>query len=183
MFGPALTYETLVAIRRVRERQDALVGLAELDPDVRPPTLQRVGWQDDAADAGEKERARLGMTVQEQLKLTTERVFTAWRLQLETEGISIFVEDYPVSDSRGISLYDTAFPAVIVSRNERNPEARTFTLMHEYAHLLRREPGVSDQKHSSEIERFCNRFAAGFLMPRAAIVAVFGAQPGSAPRL
>jgi Zn-dependent peptidase ImmA (M78 family) len=40
-----------------------------------------------------------------------------------------------------------------------------YTLIHEYAHLLARRPGISDLNRRNPVEVWCNRFAAAFLMP------------------
>jgi Zn-dependent peptidase ImmA (M78 family) len=43
--------------------------------------------------------------------------------------------------------------------------AWVYTLIREYAHLLIRRPGISDQNPRNPVEAFCNRFEAAFLMP------------------
>jgi Zn-dependent peptidase ImmA (M78 family) len=48
---------------------------------------------------------------------------------------------------------------------------KLFSLLHEYAHILIREPGISDQRRGTRdpVEGFCNKFAAAFLMPEGTI--------------
>lgn len=53
----------------------------------------------------------------------------------------------------------------MINGDESEGPARTFTLLHEYAHLLLRAPGISDQNKANNVERWCNQFAAHFLMP------------------
>ena len=60
-------------------------------------------------------------------------------------------------------------PAIIINKGEYSSNARTFTLIHEYAHLLIRRPGISDLKSENPTEAFCNRFAGAFLMPEEAL--------------
>lgn len=43
------------------------------------------------------------------------------------------------------------------------PEAQVFTLIHELAHIIRGESGISDANIGAE--NWCNRFAAEFLVP------------------
>jgi Zn-dependent peptidase ImmA (M78 family) len=53
----------------------------------------------------------------------------------------------------------------VINGQDAEGTARTFTLFHEYAHLLIRQPGVSDQNRKNSTEQWCNEFAAYFLMP------------------
>jgi Zn-dependent peptidase ImmA (M78 family) len=83
--------------------------------------------------------------------------------------------NFPVSECRGISLLDDArTPAIILTRDEKRHGARTFTLIHEYAHLLIRQAGISKHDHRSAVERYCNRFAAAFLLPTPLLDRVLG---------
>lgn len=179
-----ITCNTILAIRRVRERQETLADLAEIDLTVTKPDLPAfIRREVDPEELGESERRRIGFPVAEQLKLTLEKAFLQWRMVVEGQGVSVFIENFPLDDTRGISLYDNDFPAIILSQNEQHFGARSFTLLHEYAHLLIRQPGISDQRHSSSIERFCNQFAGAFLIPRSALVAVFGERPAKAAEI
>jgi Zn-dependent peptidase ImmA (M78 family) len=75
-----------------------------------------------------------------------------------------------LDDCRGFTIYDTNHvPCIVVNKSEDYPVARTFTLLHEYGHLLIRRPGISDEDPGNPVEAFCNRFAAGFLMPTVAL--------------
>lgn len=175
---PHLSHETILTIRAVQNRQDALAELSDLGAPVPVPNLKRLQMKSAEAEAmGEAERRRIGIPISEQFQATAQQAFMAWRILIETTGVCVYVEDFPLSDSKGISLYHGSYPAIILNRNERRDAWRLFTLLHEYAHLLIREPGVSDLKHNSrsKTEKFCNRFAASFLMPEAAVDA---AMPG-----
>jgi Zn-dependent peptidase ImmA (M78 family) len=83
----------------------------------------------------------------------------------------VYLEDFPVEDCRGVSLFVDGFPAILLSANERRASWKSFSLMHEFAHILIREPGISDQNATtrSPVERYCNQFAAAFLLPKNAI--------------
>jgi Zn-dependent peptidase ImmA (M78 family) len=76
-------------------------------------------------------------------------------------------------DSRGLSLFFNRFPAIVIDQAEKHYGARNFTLFHEFCHLLVRQTGISDFNPRNGVERFCNRFAASFLMPPEAVRAVF----------
>jgi Zn-dependent peptidase ImmA (M78 family) len=56
--------------------------------------------------------------------------------------------------------------------------AKIFSLAHEFAHILLRQPGIcnnyksfAQSKTASAIEVFCNQFAASFLVPRRQLLA------------
>ena len=127
----------------------------------------RISLTDDAAVAGERERRRLGIGVDDQFALKTKsKAFRFWRGHLEKSGVSVFQQKFSIDDCRGFSLYDNAnAPCIVVNKDDTAEVAKIFTLIHEYCHLLVREPGVSDHDARNPIEAFCNRFAAGFLIP------------------
>jgi len=69
---------------------------------------------------------------------------------------------------RGFALHDEYAPFVFVNAADAMP-AQVFTLMHELAHVMAGNSGVSGGGESSldhRLERFCNQVAADFLLPR-----------------
>jgi Zn-dependent peptidase ImmA (M78 family) len=69
-------------------------------------------------------------------------------------------------DCKGFTILDARqIPALVVNAEAGDYAPRTFTLLHEYAHLLLRQTGVSDENPSNSTERFCNQFAAYLAMP------------------
>ena len=88
------------------------------------------------------------------------------------------MQKFPLSDSRGFTMYDAKdLPCIVVNKSEDYAVARIFTLLHEYGHLLIRQPGISDENPANPVEAFCNRFAAGFLMPKFALRELMGTWP------
>jgi Zn-dependent peptidase ImmA (M78 family) len=171
---PKLTHQTILAIRSVQYRQESLQELAEMDDTIEPPKLRRYVQSDDPDQVAMAERKRFALTIREQLQTSADKLWMTYRLRIEALGVSVYVEDFPVDDCRGVSLFVGDYPAIILSSNERRAQWKLFSLLHEYAHLLIREPGISDQKRAtrSSVEAFCNKFAAAFLMPENAISAV-----------
>lgn len=81
------------------------------------------------------------------------------------EAVGVLVFQAPaaeIGDASGLSIYFDTFP-VAVLRASDNPRRRSFTLMHELAHLGLRGGGLCDL-HDDGIELFCNRVAAAALM-------------------
>jgi Zn-dependent peptidase ImmA (M78 family) len=164
------SFEFRVALSNIRTWLFQLEKLAIDDEDFVPPYLPQIVMSDDPSVAGERERRRVGVTVKEQLAWGRMEAFGRWRAHLEKCGVLIFQQKFPVQDGRGFSLYESEnTPSIIVNKEEAFDVAKTFTIWHEYCHLLLRRPGVSDHNFANPTEAFCNRFAAAFLIPTEAV--------------
>ena len=74
---------------------------------------------------------------------------------------------------RGFGAWDDYAPLVAVN-TAYHPTARIFTLFHEFAHLLTRADAacqnfVFPDRRDRSLERWCERFAAAFLLPRSGL--------------
>jgi len=76
---------------------------------------------------------------------------------------------------RGFTICDKISPFVVINDQDAKA-ARSFTLIHELAHIWLDQPGVSGQPTTntptslhSRIERFCNDVAGEFLLPDCAL--------------
>ena len=83
-----------------------------------------------------------------------------------------------ISDAvfRGFAIADEIAPFVVINRLDAKP-ARSFTLIHELAHVWLGAGGVSGPVRAvpgSNIERFCNDVAGEVLLPSAAFSGVSG---------
>lgn len=164
------SFDFKVALSEVRNLLFYIGRVIKDDEDFVPPKLPQLTLDDDPALAGERERRRVGIGVEEQLGWPSDKAFTNWRTYLEKQGIFVFQSKFPIEDGRGFSLYDSAdSPTIIVNREENTKNPKAFTIFHEYAHLLLRKPGVSDERFSNPTESFCNRFSAAFLIPTEAL--------------
>jgi Zn-dependent peptidase ImmA (M78 family) len=118
------------------------------------------------------ERQRLGFHAGARIEWTNnEDAFRWWRRQIENLGVYCFLMRLPVSEVRGASHWGRHGAAFILVNSEDAEAAtgRTFTLLHEYAHLILRESRVCDFRGSRDgekIERFANLFAARMLLDR-----------------
>lgn len=78
-----------------------------------------------------------------------------------------------VSEFRGFVLCDDFAPLIFVN-NKDAKSAQMFTLAHELAHLWLGESGVFDlpelEPKNDDVERWCNRVAAEFLVPAAELL-------------
>ena len=168
---PNKTFELSVAISRARMLLTQLQRVSEDDAEYRGPILPHLRIAGDASELGERERERLGIDYSEQKKWgSSAEAFRQWRRLIERQGVNVFMEKFPLADCRGFTLHDTGRPpCIVVNKDEEFDVARIYTLVHEYCHLLVRKPGISDENPTNPVEAFCNRFAAGFLMPKNAL--------------
>ena len=175
---PKFGFDFLVAVSNVRTLQNALHNLSLEDDEFSYPDLPRLNRKGDPEELGERERQRIGITVSDQLGWSAGDGFSRWRAVLERLGVTVYLEKFDLNDSRGFTVLENEnLAAIVINRSEPYERARTFTLIHEYAHLLIREPGISDLKFRNPVESFCNKFAAAFLMPREALRAVLPIWP------
>jgi len=94
--------------------------------------------------------------------------FKKWRSFIE-DDMGIFVSQYPLDPEdkiKAFSLSDHDRAVIVLNTNDIWP-SRIFSLFHELCHILRRNSGICDlhSSLSSDVEVFCNSFAAAFLLP------------------
>ena len=176
---PEVGFETRLAVNFARTISENVREFVENELAEPVPVLPRFNYQQhDAEEAGEAQRQRLGVPIETQLSWRGDQAFRNWRTIVEHSGTFVTIKNFPLEDCKGFTIYDHGdAPIIVISKKERLDVVRTFTLVHEYAHLLLREPGLSDHDDRNPCEAWCNRFAAAFLMPRAAINELIGAWP------
>lgn len=168
--SPGLVYEMRSAQQR---RELALELLDDLDEEPSQFDLT-ASLEDDPEVLGERIRKALAITYSEQIQWREGRVaFNAWRERIENSGVLVFqmtrVETGEVS---GFTLSGDVLPVVAVNRKDVY-NRRTFSLLHEFAHLMLRISGASDldvdaarPPEDARVEIFCNQVAAAALMPK-----------------
>jgi Zn-dependent peptidase ImmA (M78 family)/transcriptional regulator with XRE-family HTH domain len=177
---PVIGFETRLAIDYARTIEQNILELVESGFGPDTPVLPRISLTEEPAEAGERERERMGVTVASQLGWRVSDAFSIWRALIERKGCYVLFQNFDVEQCRGFTLYDNLnTPIIMISKKEELDPARTFTLIHEYAHLLLREPGISDQNRNNPVEAYCNKFSAAFLIPRSALRAVLPQWPNS----
>jgi Zn-dependent peptidase ImmA (M78 family) len=171
--------KTILAIRRARRLQKISKELSEnLNANLNKliPTLKQT---EDPKKIAERYRDEFGFDVEKQKKLKTSyEVFNFLRDVIEEKNIIIFQIAMPIEDARGFTLVDDS-PAVVVVNSKDQIEARLFTLMHEFGHVLLNESGVSMPenslfiKNTEGVEKWCNEFSSAFLLPESIAKAEF----------
>lgn len=70
----------------------------------------------------------------------------------------------PVEAFRGFALSDKIAPFIVINDMDA-PPARSFTLLHEFTHILIGATGLSGSRAEQKIERYCNDVASLLLLP------------------
>ncbi len=169
-FSPALTLE----IRRAHQRRElAQEMLAETGEEVPAFALQ-TNLDIDAELVGEMIREALDVDYRTQASWRDPRVaFLAWRGRIEALGVLVFQASAIERDeASGFAYWADTLPFIVVNRKDVYTR-RTFSLLHELAHLMLHQSGVSEldidaprPAEDAKIEIFCNQVAAAALMPR-----------------
>ena len=176
--GKPLQAGDLRVIRRAQRRQ-AMLSWCIRDRGDPPIDLPKHEIDTDALVAGEDARQRSGIAVDEQLEWDSDSVaFRSWRAVLERLGIFVEQSSLGRGGIRGFSTWDEHAPLVVVN-SSYVPAARSFTMMHEYGHLLNRgdaacQDFVGSLDDDRAAERWCERFAAAYLVPTEALHRVAG---------
>lgn len=167
---PPLSRKTLLAIRRARRLQSVAGELAADLGRRLIPTLERLDEAENPETAAKRVRKQLGIEVETQLGWTNERrALDNWRDTVEDFGVLVSQTSIPLEGEkiRAFSLAEPE-PPIIVLNSQDSARARMFSLFHEYAHILLGSGGICSMEQVDEqTERFCNRFAAAFLLPEA----------------
>ena len=121
-----------------------------------------------AEDLGSRLRKQSKISIEDQEKFKDFRdAFKHWLQFVESMGI--FVSQYPLSAEDKIRAFSISDHdrAIIVLNTKDTLAGRIFSLFHELCHILRRNSGICDLHYSmsSDVEVFCNKFAAAFLVP------------------
>jgi Zn-dependent peptidase ImmA (M78 family) len=150
----------------VRQLQATLRILRADDENFHGAALRRYEIARDPFEQGAAERRAIGVPAHRQLAWNADDGFRHWRAIIERLGISVYLQNFELTDCRGCALLDDrTIPAILINKSERSENAWVYTLIHEYAHLLVRRPGISDLNRRNPTEVWCNRFTAAFLMP------------------
>jgi len=171
-----LSPRLLVAIRTARARRQSALDLFDELGEVPRSFALRVRLGDSPEAVGDKLRAALGIEASRSVGDPYAN-FTRWRAAAEQAGVLVFqAERVQVNEMRGFSISDHPLPAVVVNSADA-PAGRTFSLLHELAHVALNKGGVcllEVERSSNDAERievFCNHVAGAALIPASQLLA------------
>ncbi len=105
--------------------------------------------------------------------------FRGWKTLLEDAGVLVMELQLGKDGLRGFSIFDRFTPLVAVNTAE-NASARTFTLMHETAHLSAHTSASclsATAEADDDLERWCDRVAGEVLIPPSALANLVATRP------
>jgi len=164
----SLNPKTYLAIRKARRFQYSAIELIkELGEESKKLSI-KANISDNPEMLAEKVRIQFGIKeFPRSTSFTKEAALEEWIKILENNGILVFqISITKNKEIGGFSLIDEDVPVIVLRRSDETL-AKIFTLFHELAHLLLREGGICDLEESDMThEKFCNRFAGAFLVPK-----------------
>lgn len=171
-YSPALRHE----IELAQQRRNMALELYENVGEEIGEFVLSASLEDDAEELGTRIRRDLGITFSDQVQWRrndTLGPFKAWRRVLEDLNILVFqMGSVDRDEVSGFALAENVLPIIAVNRKDI-PNRRTFSLLHEFVHILLKLSGTSDLEvdarqppEEQKVEIFCNHAAAAALMPR-----------------
>jgi Zn-dependent peptidase ImmA (M78 family) len=165
-------------VERSWERREIALELSAAQGESPPPFDLSISINSDPETAGVALRSALDAPLETQLRLRDTRLtFNWWRERVENVGVLVLqTTKIPADELRAYSLFDPFLPVIVVNRKDVYG-ARSFSLLHELAHLALRTEGLCDLSTRVErppehqrLEVFCNAVAAACLMPADAVL-------------
>ncbi|HPS28260.1 MAG TPA: ImmA/IrrE family metallo-endopeptidase [Candidatus Paceibacterota bacterium] len=155
---------------------------AESDMDIEASqlSLPTISGNASAVEYARLIRTFFEIKLDEQFKKTSSRQFYLYvRQKIEMKGIFVHCfTGVDVEVARGISIYNDTAPIIGINDNDRYP-AKTFSIIHELVHILKRQSTLCNEMVSSfssfEEEVFCNAVAGETLVPASSLNAFFAA--------
>lgn len=169
--------------RRAHFQREALLDIAE-----REGELPSTTWRLDIEGLADRElaaRARTLLQASTNLRKPTSKTdeykhLNYWTNALEEAGVLVMTTEggeVSTEEMRAFSLYFEEIPVVVLNGKDAT-RGRTFSLLHEYAHLLLHSEGLCDATTDAraiapnrKLEARCNALAAEILMPADLILA------------
>lgn len=135
-------------------------SLAEAAPVVLPDPAGK-----SATTFAQEVREFLNWSVAEQVRATSKSAaYKALRSAVESLGVVVLYLDAGDNNCRGFSLPDELAPVIAINSSYPLASLKSFTLLHEFAHLARGSAAVCHDPNTDD-ERWCDEFASAFLMP------------------
>ncbi len=163
--------ETILAIRRARMLQEISKDLIENMNIVYQNNIKKIDTSYSSKEIAVYFRNKYNFndSILKKWKSAYDS-FNYLRETIESNYIFVFQFPMPLEDARGFTLVDDN-PKIIVVNSNDIIEARIFSLMHEFGHVLLNESGISYPEKSfvnsaaGNVEKWCNDFASEFLLP------------------
>jgi Zn-dependent peptidase ImmA (M78 family)/DNA-binding XRE family transcriptional regulator len=166
--------ELRLALRVLSQRRETAIALSEELGYPIPEFAVAAHLNEASLAAGACLRAALGVTPQEQLAWRDDwQAWRRWREAVESLGVLVFqVPKVSLQQVRGVTVPRFPLPVIGINSKETSAGARSFTLLHELAHLalaFGREEDVALRERRpdadwQQVERFAEEVASTALI-------------------
>ena len=163
-----LSRQTKLALREFRRLSSLAKTLQEITGNLTPPSLGRFRPGEMPEEAAKREVQRIGIEFDSMEKWSSnDEAYEYRRRAIESLGIFIISLAMPSSECRGAAIGGNSYATSLLVNHNEPPTARSFTLFHEYCHLvMSADTKVLICDHfPSDTESFSNRFASSILLP------------------
>jgi len=161
-------------IRNVQARQGLVKAVLEDEDDVAPlPFINSMNASDGVEDVLNSLKDTLQLDIDEfRSQSSPAKAFALLRDTVESIGVFVLLignlgshhTAIDLEAFRGFALADELAPFIIINDQDAHA-AWSFTLLHEFAHLMLGQTGVSGARAEIAVEQFCNDVAGEFLLP------------------
>ena len=163
-------------INQCQLQQDWYIEYAEENELEKCSLVNKSNLDEDPKDAAEKLKIYLNYKEKDLSKADDFRRYL--RAVIEQAGVLVFISStvgnnntrpLDINEFRGFALSDPYGPLIFINSSD-SVSAQIFTMIHELAHIMLGESGISNEAMeeifvSSQIEKWCNDVAANFLVP------------------
>ena len=162
-----LSFKERLWARRAKRLQQFLRSMATSE--VLVPTAIEA---EDPQHVGERLRTWTGVTAETQHEWDSpSKAFQGWRDAVEEKGVVVLALPLGNEAVQGFALNDAYTPVIGINTTAR-PEARSFTLFHELAHLALGGDSSCAENSAGGIETWCEKVASSVLIPRSQLRAL-----------
>ena len=183
---PEISPHLALQMRLAQSRREFLLDLyRDLDEDLEEFSLT-ADLNEQPEAVAQRLRQYLNVSLELQRSWQPHReAMNGWRRAVEESGIVVFqMAEVPEEEARGFSIHADTLPAIVVNVKDAT-NGRSFTMLHELAHLALRQAGICDltevpgRNTTNDVEVFCNAVAGAALVPRSALLSdpVFQSKP------
>jgi len=158
--------KTIMAVRKARALAQSYVELCQESGTKIPKLNFNASVNEQPKNVAVKIREMLNLSEVKEIK-NIDHALEAYIEKVETLGVAVFQLSMTQDELRGFSITDDIIQIIGIKRGGEQSHSKTFTLFHELGHILLNEGGLCDlsEKSNSQIEKWCNAFAAEVLIP------------------